>query len=237
MKRLLIGVSAVLICAWTAYAAPIVAVDIGDDGGSMSGAGVLAPVGSTWNVIAGTSGSGLLDTEGKATGVGFVGDGFSTGDNVAGTVNDLIDDSRVGQNPTGVTSPGGVSRFFALTITGLTVAEKHDLVLYGAQNFGHGRGTVWTVYSGATYGPTVSMGTSDASDFTNGGFVENSTYIRLQVCTDENGSLRIFGDNEDTDPRYINTAFLNGFEIQQVPEPTALGLGALGLLLLRRRRR
>lgn len=200
------------LAAWVDAA--VVSVDV--QGTTYSGPGILDTTSHVW-LSKPTSGNTFsLDTQT----VGIIYGGFSSG-NIDATI-DLFDDYK----------HNNAGSAIGFVLTGLDMTKTYDIVLYGAQNFGSGRGASFDLVEGTYSGadPQITTGDQQSS------FVEGVNYVRFNgiAPTNSSGDQRIrflVGNGPD------GIGFFNGFEIQSVPEPAASLLGGLGMLALLRRRR
>jgi MYXO-CTERM domain-containing protein len=88
--------------------------------------------------------------------------------------------------------------------------------------------------SGAyTIGATTLVNTDPGSTTFGGTFIEGTNYVRFTGLTGANFTLNATPTGAAATPR----APINGIQIVQVPEPGSLALGAMGALVLVRRRR
>ncbi len=202
MKKILI--TGMLTFVGAIAMAETIAVDINKNGftpqAEYSGAGVIATNGSTWNQVEVTAGaSDLLDTDGNQTTVGYSTSNMNSLNNIntAGGANDLFTDYAWGTQTNST-----------VTINGLAANGEYNLVLYGAQNHENVRGTSFTV-----------DGAEKSTDPTGANiFVEGDTYVRFDsVTADASGNIVV--DMAGL-PGTLSHTFLNGFEIQAVPELT-----------------
>jgi hypothetical protein len=206
-----------------------------DNEPSASLSGPAGGLGTTWNQVVGTGGSGtLLDSTGASTTV-------TVGHNYGLTADD---------NPT--TLPilqGSVANFgkgadATVTIGGLASAGIYDIWLVSLRNqpFGgdgteqyHGNWVTGNVTSSAPSQLLNALGTINTSTF-----VAGYNYVLFEdVVATAGGVITFTADaSEPGDVSALgNRLGLNGMQINQVPEPGSLALLALGGFLGLRRRR
>lgn len=194
--------------------AATVSVDV--SGGTYTGTGVLDTTTHTWLSKPTSGNTFTLDSQT----VGIIYGGFSSG-NIDATI-DLFDDYKHN-------SAGSAVGF---VLTGLDMTKTYDIVLYGAQNFGGGRGASFDLVEGTYSGadPQTTSGDQQSS------FVAGVNYVLFSgiAPTNSSGDQRIrflVGNGPD------GIGIFNGFEIRSVPEPGAILLCGLGGLFVLRRRR
>ena len=172
--------------------------------------------------------SGFLDSSGNATAVTLEFTNWAFQDNCPGCNyahgdpnNMPLLDAYLGtQNP---------SPLPTMTIGGLADSSRYELIIYGT-NGGSGAGGTWSV-NGSPTESTTGNGPSPFTTFSNG-----NDYVAFNVFSDATGHLVVTGSPGPNNNGY---AILNGFQLAAVPEPSSvllLGLGAVGLLALARRR-
>lgn len=216
----------------TAAAATIIAgigVDIGTAGPAFTGMGVLGEtfVGTSGanqtNTVIGTNGADnvtLTLSSSFTDSGGFAG---NLDQNTTGSPNALFRDFVAAGNDSSGTAPQGT---ISLTISGLTPNALYSLVAYaGSSNGGDS-----TQFTGALVGTVNAMETASRNVFQAGG----NYLLNPSVAASGTGTIA-FTATPGAGNRF---AIVNGFGIQAVPEPTsvALLLGALGIVILRRRR-
>ncbi len=206
--------------------------------GAYTGDGVTSPV---WNVITIPSGSqspgttnGLLASTGTATSVNaaynFQGiyttySATSPGNNLLRTYTNSV--SGYGNN---------------VTLSGLTDNGSYQLYLYAADGSYNSGGSLFTFGAGAASTAPGSNDETVAPATHSGDFQENANYVVFNVTASATGTIEIIPKPLSGTPTYRNGGTLNGLQLvsSSVPEPATLGLvgvGALGLMLIGRKRR
>lgn len=132
-----------------------------------------------------------------------------------------------------------------VTLSGLTDSGTYELYLY-ASNGSYGGGASKFVLTAGTGGPIAGSNaatTGNASGASSGTFTENASYVIFDVTATATGTIGITSDPITGNPSYNNTGLINGLQLVSssaaVPEPASLallGAGALGLLLIGRKR-
>lgn len=209
-------------------------LDLNRDGGSAtySGVGVAPDTGTTWNSIApadytvGTdpapSIANVLDSNG---GVSTVSIAISAPD---GNFNIWANNSNGNPTPVDLMTEYTYSNVYTVTISGLAPGA-YDLYAFGQgdQDNQSGSFELAAANGGASSGPGSLGGDANFRDITRADGL-GLTYHRLSGTVDGSG---IFEFSTPTG------GYINGFQLQQVPEPSVALLGALGVLGLARRRR
>ena len=200
--------------------------------GAYTGDGVVAP---TWNVLTvankGTSGSmsNLVASDGTATteAVSFTASGsYDSGFQQTSPNNNLLDGFLLSAGPSTV------------TLTGLTANGNYQLYLYGQNGGFNNNGATFSVSIGTGSPITGSNAVTANPSASSGTFQENANYVIFSATANASGTL---GVNWITTPGKSEGDF-NGLQVisTAVPEPASMGLvgaGALGLLLLGRKRK
>ena len=118
-----------------------------------------------------------------------------------------------------------------IEIFGLNDAIPHDVYLYSMVHLPAER------YGGEfTIGGTTLI--SDTTPWNHSAFVEGDNYVKFSNVYPSGGSIIVDMAEYRVDPEWAKAWVLNGWQVQEVPEPTSLILLALGgvtLLVLRRR--
>ncbi len=211
--------------------------------GAYTGDNVGSP---TWNVLAGGQGaaSNLLDSSGNTTTVAlsYIGNATSGPDYNFQTVpaNELLSGFLQDSSPE------------AVTLTGLSDNASYQLYLYGQPGQfaswydSHHRGTAFSITTG-TGGPVSGSAayTLQYNSGTQNIFQENTNYVIFNATASSSGTLAITWANTPAEVTPIGSngqdGTFNGLQLisAPVPEPFTLGLmgmGGMGLLLLKRRR-
>lgn len=229
--------------------ASLISVDIDRAAAATSSNGVWAS--STWNADfdnslteASFTHSGLLDSAGVTTGVGFTINSSNSNYSVK-TFNNwtggspspsaLVDDGAYVVNPTNNNDGGSSSDTLTTTITGLAANGTYDLIVYVKD----GISNVMTATAGAgNTGPTQYTGSINETGVTDaygqptsGGVTTGDFYYFQGITADSSGNL-VF--NTVGSGGYASLA---GFQLQSVPEPASLALMGIGGLLLMSRKR
>lgn len=205
-----------------------------------TGTGAAPDTGTVWNQANGTSGTGTLltdleDSQGNPTTVSLselTTGGGQRNETSPAVTNALLDSYLF------LTSSTATDTF---TISGLTAGAQYDLYLYASDGgLANGQGAAFTV-NGVSFGQTGSKTTTSSATATTIPTSDlNISYVEGTTTADANGDIAVtFGSNTVSS---TNGGIFNGFQLvgpSTVPEPTDIalfGVGALGLLLLRRRR-
>lgn len=214
-------------------------------------AGLFGPaggLGETWNQPSTSSASGLLDTGGIATSVGYSSTSLGGPDTWGTPTLGVLRDGLRNFN----TNPGNSQQ---LVINGLTVGDLYDVWLASANilntnipNFANQRSNgEWSTPNTTT---TAGPQSVDNRFAVNGStWVEGNNYVLFEdVEADASGEIVLDGFSINGQPDFDVRLPLNGFQIREVvaatatPEPSAFALSALGLFSMgfigwRRRRR
>jgi len=205
-----------LAAACMAVRAPAAIVGVDSMSTAYTGGGVLDATSRTWESPA-SGGTFILD--GDTITVTYNAANFG---NRGGGAIELFQHIRYG-NSNG-TLPVDV------TLSGLsTGGVTYDLVVYGADRYLN-RGSVYEVLGSG-------LGTKSTTGDTSASFIEGTNYVRFDGLSAPGGTFTL---RAVVGPEGI--AMLNGFEIENIPEPSTLPLALLGLAGLaccagRRRRR
>ncbi len=205
-----------------------------------TGTGAAPDNGTVWNQAQDTNGTGTLltdleDSQGNPTTVSL--SDLTSAPNgqrneTSPAVTNALLDSYLFLG-TGVTD--------GFTISGLTAGAQYDLYLYASDGgLANGQGAAFTV-NGVSFGQTGSKTqTSSATATTIPTSDLGISYVEGTTTADANGDIAVAFTSNTVSTS--NGGDFNGFQLvgpSAVPEPTDIalfGVGALGLLLLRRRR-
>ena len=204
-----------------------------------SGQGVITATGNTWNSVHGSGGiannfwgdcdnttsiasTTLVDSEGNSTGVSVSASGLgqvyqylgysAETANVWSDHQELMNDWLIQYSEVDNST---------VTISGLTANGSYNLVVYGHSHEGGGN----TVFSIGGVEKTTSTVTTTGSHALTAGY-DYMTYNNVNA--DASGNIAILFH----DAVGGNQGGFNGFQITSVPEPSAMGLAACGLLSL-----
>ncbi len=211
-----------------------------------TGTGAAPDTGTFWNQADDTNGTGTLiadlkDSQGNATTVSL--SELSSAVNgqrgqASPAVPNALLDSYLFLAGATSTTPATTDGF---TISGLTPGAQYDLYLYASDGgLANGQGAAFTV-NGVSFGQTGSKTTTSSATSTT---IPTSdlgiSYVEGTTTADASGDIAVSFTYNTVSP--TNGGIFNGFQLvgpSTVPEPTDIalfGVGALGLLLLRRRR-
>ncbi len=206
-----------------------------------TGTGAAPDTGTVWNQAQDTSGTGTLltdleDSQGNATTISL--SELTSGPNGQRTEKTPAVTNALLDNYLFLSSTNPTDGF---TISGLTAGAQYDLYLYASDGgLANGQGAAFTV-NGVSFGQTGSKTqTSGATGTTIPTSDLGISYVEGATTADANGDIAVTFTANTVSP--ANGGIFNGFQLVgplAVPEPTDIalfGVGALGLLLLRRRR-
>jgi hypothetical protein len=241
-KSLQILVPAALILGFGQVHSQTVLIDLGNVS-SFRGASVSSPDsnGNFWtSVWSGAFYSNLPDSTGAATTIDF---GFGS---VTGTdsFNGPAGDTTVNGPADSVYDAGALGAFgvdevvfdyyvsSTFQIQGLDPTKTYDLSFFGSHKFNADDTTVYTVYTDNTYTVPVAstsllVGTGSAHN--------QDTLATISGLSPQTGNILYVGFEGSTG----GSGYLNALSVTAVPEPGTfalmMGIGALGLIYVRRR--
>lgn len=263
--KILAGGLLSLVCTLNAFGGVVINVALGNRGTySMAGAasnnadqsstpGTAAPLtylGSTWNqplVSTPTpSISGLLDSQGNATSVGFSVTGYkdSVGDHGGSEILNLL---GAGVHADGPSTNGGYepenNTLPTLTINGLNDTWEYTLAIVSGGNYNNTN--EWNIGGTATFSdPTTPSGFTGGTTLTTASdtsqrstWVQGVNYVLFTNLKSVGGVITV------RDRAVVDKFSLNGFQLEftstAVPEPATwvMGLGGLGYLIRRSAKR
>jgi hypothetical protein len=235
LSRWVLSVLAAIALVPAANAANLIvnmSAETNDPAPSATLVGPAGGLGETWNQFSTSSAAGLLDSTGAASTVGY------TSTNLGGP-DKWGSDLTLGMIWSGWRNfSTGPANSQQLVINGLSTGDLFNVWIASANVLSGQRssGTWTTPNNTTTVGRQVASNISGVIDDT---WVEGNNYVLFEnVEVDGSGEL-VF--NEHSDPSaevgFESRLPMNGFQLVQVPEPTAVLLGGLGLLALLRRRR
>lgn len=204
-----------------------------DNSPTYSGVGVAPDSGTTWNSIVpadydpgasepAPSITNVLDSTGAATSATIT---ISVPD---GNFNIWSNDSNGNPTPTDLMAEYTYSNVYTVSVSGLAPGS-YNLYAFGQgdQDSQSGSFELAVANGGASSGPADLTGDANFRDITRPDGL-GLTYHVLSGTVDGSGVL------EFSTP---TGGYINGFQVEQVPEPSVALLGGLGILSLLRRRR
>ena len=209
-----------------------------------SGTGAAPDTGTVWNQAQDSNGTGTLltdleDSQGNPTNVSL--SELTSGPNGQRTEKSPAVTNALLDNYLFLSGDTGTNLVDGFTISGLTAGAQYDLYLYASDGgLANGQGAAFTV-NGVSFGQTGSKTTTSSATSTT---IPTSdlgiSYVEGATTADASGDIAVSFTYNTVSP--TNGGIFNGFQLvgpSTVPEPTDIalfGVGALGLLLLRRRR-
>jgi len=198
---------------------------------------VIGSPGDSWTTVSSTLGSNGSEI-GGGTGLNInLGSGLSV------IINNYY--NHTGGNSNNNASPFGpfINGWFSreanqgppsLTFTGFASTDVVNLVIFSASHTNENRGIITVSADGASSLSTdITAGPTQPTSFIAAPGADSNYALFSNIQPDGGGEIVVTLDSNG------NFSDFNGFQLQVIPEPSSLstlGLGALGLLLLRRRR-
>jgi len=198
-------------------------------------AGVIGTSGDSWTTVVSTLGSSSTEIGG---GTGFT---INLGSGLGVTLNNYY--NHTGTNANDNAAPFGpfVNSWFSreanqgsptLTFTGFSSTDFVDLVIFSAPHTGEDRGTVTVSAVGDTSSSVnITAGAAQPSAYIAAPGASSNYALFSNIQADGSGQIVVTLNSNG------NFSDLNGFQLEVIPEPSAVLLGGLGLLALLRRRR
>jgi hypothetical protein len=247
MKRYMILVGVALATAVSARAT-LYDVQLNGQATAYSGAAQIGAAGDIWNNIAlGASGVALVDSAGQASSVSL---SFSATNHTASSAYTTVGTPTIGLNDYALKLDwNGVAwaqwPTATLTLSGLPASTAFTLYGYGASAYNnYTLGSTWKLGAnngGASDSEAYTWGNPtgmDAKDIGN----ENICWVQLSGTTDAGGNATVTLTPTTVTVSGYNQAYwqtyVNGFQLQVIPEPSTFvlaGLGLTSLVALRRR--
>ncbi|MFK7850971.1 MAG: PEP-CTERM sorting domain-containing protein [Akkermansiaceae bacterium] len=198
--------------------------------------GPLGGLGTTWNILGGYSGSGLLDSAGNGTSIGFS-TNYTERRGVTGTIG--LEAARTFYQDFGRGNARNVG------FSGLTPGQWYNVSLISVSNSSGGTEASVGTFSTTNFTFSPNSQTIDGRN-SNGGrnvstFVQGqNTVFFKNIIADSSGEINFIADAADAGEFDANAyrLQLNGAQILRIPEPSSfglLGLSVIGFTLRRRR--
>ncbi len=214
--------------------ASTILIDFGD-----TISGTTSGLGNTWNsVVDSNPVSNMADTSGGATTIdifisagGFGENGGAGGGGLASPSQALLGDLAVASATNDYFFTSG-TQSLTLTLGGLDPTKTYNLDFFGTREQTATRQTLYTVVDNV--GSSNQVLTTSGTAIGDGGYDGNNDTVASFTNLVPNGSNQIsfsFTTNNST------FGYLGAMRITAVPEPSAVIVGAVGILVLLRRRR
>jgi PEP-CTERM motif len=195
--------------------------------------GVLGSTGESWNQASGTY-TGLIDSTGASSSINISGLSGGTDEGPATSIF------------TGNSTDFGKGNNQTISFSGLTNGGIYNIYIYSLSHNTASWGNLLDTERAAGAFTTTNLTGNGASQSLDNGitatnattFTAGSNYVFFQsIVADGSGNVSIIADAKDGGAGVATRLHINGLQLEQVPEPSAAMLGALGVLALLRRRR
>jgi hypothetical protein len=242
MKHYMFVSAVTLAIAGSATAGTLYNVQLNGQATTYSGAAQIGSAGDVWNNLTlGASGAPLVNSAGQASSVSL---SFSAINHVLAYAYTTVGTPTIGLNDYATKLDwDGVAwanwPTARLTLSGLPANTAFTLYGYGASAYNnYTLGSTWTLGAGNgsasdsqayTWGNPTGM---DAKDIGN----ENISWVQVAGTTDAGGNVTVTLSPTTVSVSGFNQAYwqtyVNGFQIQVVPEPSTFALAGVGLAAL-----